>query len=74
MKTSKLLHLSELVAQDLLTLADEAGLSGHELLMVSSVTNRLLQRVVDDDPMTAIRAMQEAEATFVAVSTQLEAN
>ena len=75
MSTTKLIELADLLANDLLTFAGDQGLSAHDLLMVTALSERLLQTAVcPGDDGSAIRAMQEAEATFIAVANHLEPN
>lgn len=75
MTTEQMIHLADLLANDLVTFGGDQGLTAHDLLMVTAMAERLLQTVVaPQNPTAVLRAMQEAEATFVAVSMDLEMN
>ena len=74
MRTDHLINLADSLAEDLLEFGKANGLSAHDLLMLVALSERLLQTVVAPTAEFALNATQEADATFTAVSTCLEAN
>lgn len=72
---AQMMELADLIASDLLTFAADNGLTAHDLLMVTATAERLLQTAVcPGDKQAVTDALQEADATFVAVTTRLETN
>jgi len=73
METSALLEFSDALAQDLLAMAKNRGLTAKELLLALAISEKLLQIVLLDNA-EAIDVTLEAEATFAAQVKQLEPN
>jgi len=66
---------AELITEQLLEHATRTGMSSDDLLVVTAMSLRLLQKVLyPRDVGAVIDLMQEADATFTAVSTLLERN
>lgn len=75
MTATKLMELADLLATDLLTFARENDVSAHDLMMATAMAERLLQTVLcPGDQQAVVDALQEADATFVAVTSRLEPN
>lgn len=75
MTTTELLDRAEALAKDLLTYAEETGVSGTELIAIVTVTGRLLHHVCfPGEPRKALETVMEANATFDAVASSLEGN
>jgi len=75
LSTQELIEAADSVASDLLVFARNHEISAHDLLMVTALAERLLQNALcGENPQAALHAVLEADATFTAVSEELEAN
>ena len=75
MRTNELMAQAETLANDLLQYAQENQIGAHELIMIATTANRLLQSVCfPGSKGSALDAVMEAHATFEAVSSPLETN
>jgi hypothetical protein len=71
----ELIDAADALANDLVTYASENGVTVRDLLMVAALSERLLQEsLCAEDPQAALSAVLEADATYKAVSRELEAN
>lgn len=74
MRVHKLFELADLLARDILEYAAEHKMDYHDLLVMLAIAERFIHEVAGEDQEIVHRAMQEAEATFTAMSTELELN
>lgn len=73
--TRRLMEQADLLASDLVSYAQEAGLSADELLELVVCSQRILQAVCfPGNPQRARHTVQVANATFDAMSQSLEGN
>lgn len=73
-RTMNVIELGDVLANDLLTFAQENNITAHDLLVGTAIAERFLQRAVCATSQDALDAILEADATIGAVSTQLESN
>lgn len=75
MSTSDLVEQSERLALDILNFAGHNNVSVHDVLMVTAIATRLLQSsLCGDDSEAVMEALQEADATYTAITTKPEPN
>jgi hypothetical protein len=75
MSTEQMLEMADALATELLELGRRRGMGTHDVLMLVALTERLLQKVTVLDDVHQIRAaIEEADATFKAVTGTLEAH
>jgi len=70
-----LIRLAEMLASDLIDVGRNNRIAPYDLLMAVAMAERVLQSALCPDDWDRVRQiLQEADATFDAVTTDLEAN
>ena len=67
-KQNNLIEFADQLAQELVTYAEDNGLSARELIMGLVLTERLLQQVYPGPKLAMFHAVMEGHATFDALT------